>query len=54
MNVASFETIATIGVNMAHRQFGNRQFSQFEIQAVQPKVYRQFKQRFQPVLQKAR
>ena len=26
----------------AHRQFGRREFSQFVIQIIQPKVYRQF------------
>ena len=28
----------------AHRQIGQRQFSQFETQTIQPKVYRQFGQ----------
>ena len=32
-------------VRMAHRQFGQRQFSQFEIQTIQPEIYRQFGQR---------
>ena len=31
--------------DMAHRQFGQIQFSQFEIQTIQPKLYRQFKLR---------
>ena len=31
-------------VASTHRQFGQRQFSQFEIQRIQPKVYRQFSQ----------
>ena len=29
----------------AHRQFGQRQFSQFEIQTIQPEIYRQFRLR---------